>query len=139
LFTIGLLRALEAEGADLSNLRLRRFPEGLAERVAERLKGLDAPARSTLEVLATLGRRAEFGELVAASGASTRVKGRDGATSLQSTCLDEMCGRDLQIPRSHDVTVSLGASEAGRTDGRTQSDSRGATGGPTGETVTLRS
>lgn len=69
LFTIGLLRALEVEGADLSHPRLRRLPEGLAERVGERLKGLEAPARSTLEVLATLGRRVEFGELVATSGA----------------------------------------------------------------------
>lgn len=68
LFTIGLLRALEDEGADLSHPRLQRLPEGLVERVGERIKGLDTPARSTLEVLATLGRRVEFGELVEASG-----------------------------------------------------------------------
>jgi DNA-binding CsgD family transcriptional regulator len=68
LFTLGLLRALQEEGADLNAPRLRRLPEGLADRVAERLVGLDEPARSTLEVLAALGRRVELDEIVGLSG-----------------------------------------------------------------------
>jgi DNA-binding CsgD family transcriptional regulator len=68
LFTLGLLRALQDEGADLGAPRLRRIPEGLAERVAERLKDLEAATRSTLEVLAVVGRRVEVGDLVALAG-----------------------------------------------------------------------
>lgn len=65
LFTLGLLTALLEEGADLAAPRLRRLPEGLAERVSARLATLDEPARATLEVLAVLGRRVELGQVVA--------------------------------------------------------------------------
>jgi class 3 adenylate cyclase/DNA-binding CsgD family transcriptional regulator len=68
LFTLGLLRALQEERADLTHPRLRRLPEALADQVAQRLDGLDEPARSTLEVLAALGRRVELGEIVGLSG-----------------------------------------------------------------------
>jgi class 3 adenylate cyclase len=54
LFTLGLLRALLDEGADLAAPRLRRLPEGLAERVTARLSQLDEPQRSVLEVLAVV-------------------------------------------------------------------------------------
>jgi DNA-binding CsgD family transcriptional regulator len=63
LFTIGLLRALEEEGADLTSPQLHRVPEALADRVTQRLKGLDEPARAVIEVLSVLGRRVELGEL----------------------------------------------------------------------------
>lgn len=68
LFTIGLLRALLDEGADLTAPRLRRLPESLAERVVARLESLPEPARSTLEMLAVVGRRLELGDVVAMSG-----------------------------------------------------------------------
>ena len=44
LYAIGLVRALLEEGADLSAPALRRLPEALAERVANRLRHLDGPA-----------------------------------------------------------------------------------------------
>jgi class 3 adenylate cyclase/tetratricopeptide (TPR) repeat protein len=63
LFALGLLRALAEEGADLSAPRLRRLPEGLAERVATQVRRLDDQAVHVLEVLSVLGRRVEFGDL----------------------------------------------------------------------------
>lgn len=68
LFTIGLLRALLEEGADLAAPRLGRLPEALAERVTARLGALNEPTRSTLEVLAVVGRRVELGTVVALTG-----------------------------------------------------------------------
>lgn len=55
LFATGLLRALLAEGADLTRPALRSVPETLADRVLARVKGLDEAATETLEVLALLG------------------------------------------------------------------------------------
>jgi DNA-binding CsgD family transcriptional regulator len=63
LFALGLLRALEEEGADMSAPRLRHMPEALSERVALRVKALDDSARSTIETLAVLGRRVDLSEL----------------------------------------------------------------------------
>ncbi len=68
LFARGLLHALLDEGADLSAPRLRRLPEGLAERVVARLDGLPDAARNTVELLAVVGRRIELGDLVDLSG-----------------------------------------------------------------------
>lgn len=68
LFTLGLLRALLDEQADLSAPQLRRLPEGLAERVTARLGGLNEPSRSVLEVLAVVGRRVELSAVAALSG-----------------------------------------------------------------------
>jgi class 3 adenylate cyclase/DNA-binding CsgD family transcriptional regulator len=68
LFALGLIKALQDEGADLAAPRLRRLPEALAERVIARLGALDEPARSTLEVLAVVGRRVELGSVVALTG-----------------------------------------------------------------------
>jgi class 3 adenylate cyclase/DNA-binding CsgD family transcriptional regulator len=68
LFTIGLVRALLDEGADLAAPRLRRLPETLAEQVAARLGTLDEPARSTLDLLAVVGRRVGLGDVAALSG-----------------------------------------------------------------------
>ncbi|MGH9037523.1 MAG: ATP-binding protein [Acidimicrobiia bacterium] len=68
LFALGLLKALQDEGADLAAPRLHRLPETLAERVIARLGALDEPARSTLEVLAVVGRRVDLGSVVALTG-----------------------------------------------------------------------
>lgn len=65
LFALGLLKALQDEGADLAAPRLRRLPEALAERIVARLGRLDDAARSTLEVLAVVARRVELGNVVA--------------------------------------------------------------------------
>jgi DNA-binding CsgD family transcriptional regulator len=68
LFALGLLQALVEEGADLSAPTLRSLPEGLAERVAARARGLDEPELATLEALATAGRRVRFQDLVSFTG-----------------------------------------------------------------------
>ncbi|MGH9011738.1 MAG: LuxR C-terminal-related transcriptional regulator, partial [Acidimicrobiia bacterium] len=54
--------------ADLSAPRLRRLPEGLAERVANSVRRLDKPERATLEVLAVAGRALALREVEALTG-----------------------------------------------------------------------
>jgi DNA-binding CsgD family transcriptional regulator len=75
LFALGLLAALLEEGADLAAPRLRRLPEGLAERVTTRLANLEDAARATLEVLAVLGRRVELSNVVALTARPLDVVG----------------------------------------------------------------
>jgi predicted ATPase len=60
LFALGLLRALQEEGADLTAPQLHRLPEDLGERVAARMQFLDEPALSILELLAVHARRMEL-------------------------------------------------------------------------------
>ncbi|HYU20260.1 MAG TPA: AAA family ATPase [Chloroflexota bacterium] len=60
LFALDLVQALVDEGADLSAPRLRRLPEGLSERVRNRLRLLDEATLATLETLAVLGQRIEL-------------------------------------------------------------------------------
>lgn len=67
LFALGLLQALIDEKADLAAPALRRVPEALADRLGNRLAGLDEPALATLEMLAVLGRRAGNAELATMS------------------------------------------------------------------------
>jgi len=69
-FALALMRALLERGGDLGSPALERLPESLAERVAGRLSHLDSSAVSILELLATLGRRAELRSLVAVSGSA---------------------------------------------------------------------
>ena len=68
LFAIGLLRALVDEQADLTAPRLRRLPEGLAEQVIRRTRGLEESTRSMLELLAVAGRPVGLVDLLAMSG-----------------------------------------------------------------------
>ena len=68
LFALGLLQALVDEKADLSAPQLRSLPEALAERVAVSVRGLDESDLATLEALATVGRRADFQDLVVFTG-----------------------------------------------------------------------
>lgn len=68
LFAIGLVRALLEESADLSAPRLRRLPEGLAERVAARIRRSDDKERQTLELLAVAGRPVTLGDLTRLTG-----------------------------------------------------------------------
>lgn len=70
LFAIGLLRALQEEGADLTAPHLDRLPEGLAQRAVARTGRLDERERHVLELLAVMGRPVEFGSLVGMSGES---------------------------------------------------------------------
>jgi hypothetical protein len=67
LFTLGLVRALLEEGADLSAPVLRRLPETLSEQVSSRLRQLDESAVDLLVLLAVLGRRVELRSLLALS------------------------------------------------------------------------
>ena len=68
LFILSLLQALQDENADLAAPRLHRLPEGLTERVVARLGILGEHARNTLDLLAVVGRRVTFAELMALTG-----------------------------------------------------------------------
>ena len=56
--------------------QLRSLPEGLAERVMARVKGLDEPARETLQLLALFGSRVELHTLSAVTGEQADDLGR---------------------------------------------------------------
>src|SRR6267143_6195104 len=68
LFALGLVRTIVEQGGDLTAPTLERVPEELSDRVMSRLKQLDEPSLSTLEVLAVVGRRVELQELVVLTG-----------------------------------------------------------------------
>jgi predicted ATPase len=68
LFALGLLQALEDEGADLSAPELRSVPESLADRVRARLRLLDEANLATLANLALLERRVGLDDLVRVTG-----------------------------------------------------------------------
>jgi predicted ATPase len=102
LFAIGLVRALIEEGADLSAPRLQRLPESLAQRVVSRMKQLDEPQRSTLELLAVIGRRVEFAELTALSGRLTEDLGRVLSTlSASGIVVEHERGPELSYEIHH--------------------------------------
>lgn len=64
MFALSLLQALVEQGADLAAPQLRSLPEALAGAVRARLEGLDQAAIATLELMAVVGQRVEFEELV---------------------------------------------------------------------------
>jgi DNA-binding CsgD family transcriptional regulator len=66
LFGIGLIRTLLDEGANLAAPTLRRVPTDMTDHVMTRVASLSGPIRSTLEVLAVIGRRSQIEELAAA-------------------------------------------------------------------------
>ena len=68
LFALGLLQALEEEGADVSAPELRSVPESLADRVRNRLRQLDEANLVTLAVLALLERRVGLEDLILVTG-----------------------------------------------------------------------
>jgi class 3 adenylate cyclase/DNA-binding CsgD family transcriptional regulator len=102
LFTIGLLRALLDERADLSAPRLERLPEGLAERVAARTRHQSEPARSTLELLAVAGRPVTLSDLTALSGQSIEELGPLLVDLLDiRAVVEEERGRELTYSVHH--------------------------------------
>jgi class 3 adenylate cyclase/DNA-binding CsgD family transcriptional regulator len=102
LFAMGLLRALEEEGADLSAPHLHRVPQHLADQVRARLRALDEPARAVLEVLAVLGRRVDFSDLVALGGRSVEDLGPILEELVHSRlALEEERGRQLSYEVAH--------------------------------------
>ncbi|MGY1673105.1 ATP-binding protein [Geodermatophilus sp. SYSU D00710] len=64
-----LLRALQAEGADLAAPELQELPDSLAARVELDLARVGPDAVALLELLAVLGRRTDLRSLVALAGA----------------------------------------------------------------------
>jgi len=102
LFAIGLLRALLEEDADLTSPRLERLPESLTQRVVGRTKLLDDPQRSTLELLAVLGRQIEFNNLVRLSGQPAEQLGRILAALVAARAVvEEERGRELTYEIHH--------------------------------------
>jgi tetratricopeptide (TPR) repeat protein len=116
LFILGLLQALEDEKADLAAPRLRRLPEGLAERVNARVAALGGPARDVLDLLAAIGRRVEVAELPSLSGLAADHVGPilDDLAHARFVTPDER-GGELTYEVAHPVVQeaiyqSLGAS-----------------------------
>jgi class 3 adenylate cyclase len=96
LFALELIQALNDEGADLAAPELRSLPGGLAERVSTRLKLLDEAALEILELLATLGRPAELGDLVRLSGQPLEALGEVLRHLVRARLvLEERTGRDV--------------------------------------------
>ena len=108
LYAIGLLRALLAEGADLSAPRLQRLPEGLTERVRSELRQFDPTARSLLELLAVVGRPASLNDLGALVGEPPEALEEivDGLVVARIVAEDERGGvltYDIHHPLVRDV------------------------------------
>jgi DNA-binding CsgD family transcriptional regulator len=102
LFTLGLLRALLEEQADLSAPRLERLPEGLAERVAARTRHHSEPARGFLELLAAIGRPVTLSDLTALSGQSIEELGPLLVDLLEvRVVVEEERGRELTYSVHH--------------------------------------
>ena len=104
LFTLSLLQALLDENADLAAPRLQRLPEGLTERVAARLGILADPARETLDLLAVVGRRMPFAELIALTGRPEEELGPilDGLARSPLITQDER-GGELSYEIAHPI------------------------------------
>jgi DNA-binding CsgD family transcriptional regulator len=102
LFANGLLRALLEEGGDLTAPRLERFPESLTERVIARIKDHTDDEKTTLEVIALLGRPAAIGELVAITGRGLEDLARIlGVLVSGRAVTEEERGRDLTYEIHH--------------------------------------
>jgi DNA-binding CsgD family transcriptional regulator/tetratricopeptide (TPR) repeat protein len=130
LFTIGLLTALQEEGADLGAPGLRRLPEALADRVTARLAGLDETARATLEALAVVGRRLELSAvgdltgqpldavapvldaLVRSRLVAEEERGRDVTYEIAHPLVQEAIYQNLGAARRHAVHRSVARSLA---------------------------
>ncbi|WP_300007448.1 LuxR family transcriptional regulator [Pseudonocardia sp.] len=97
---IGLLHALVEEGADLHRPALRRLPEALSDRVALRLRGLDAVAGTIVELLSVIGRRADLRSLVALSGRPPA----ELVAGIEHLVRARLVGED---DRGSDVTVEI--------------------------------
>ncbi len=95
-FALGLLGAVVDEDADLAAPRLRQIPEGLADRVAQRLVGLGPGPVGIVEALAVLERPVPLAELA-----------RTGDVAL-----DTAAGTVAELIRSRLVTVVDNGSEA---------------------------
>ena len=108
LFAISLLRALIAEGGDLSAPHLSRLPVGLTERVTSELRRLDAPPQELLELMAVVGRPVSFGDLTAVTGRAFEDLGPILAELVKARIVveDERSGElsyELQHPLVRDV------------------------------------
>ncbi|HEV8626531.1 MAG TPA: AAA family ATPase [Acidimicrobiia bacterium] len=102
LFAVGLLRALLEEGADLSRPELRVLPEDLSERVGVRLRQLDAASRAVLEMVAVVGYRVAFGELMSLCGQPfDRLAQILDALVAERFVAEEEHGRDLTYEVAH--------------------------------------
>ncbi len=114
LYAIGLLRALVDERADLSAPHLARLPERLTERVAARVRGLDAPSRETLELIAVVGRPVSLTELTELTGTSLAGLGPILARLVEAgIVLEDERGRGLAYEIQHPVLRDVIYQETG--------------------------
>jgi predicted ATPase len=97
LFALGLLRSLLDEGGDINHPQLRRLPEEMTQRVTARTRSLDGPALATLELIATLGQRVGFEELVHVGGRTLE--------ELGSIC-EALVGQRLVVEEERDGHIA---------------------------------
>lgn len=114
LFTIGLLRALTEEGADLTDPRLERIPHKVSERVALDIHALDSRHREVLETLAVLDQRCDLDELRKLSSRSVQELGI-ALDSLSRTQLvaEQGSGLDLRYEIAHPIIQDVIYDEMG--------------------------
>jgi class 3 adenylate cyclase/DNA-binding CsgD family transcriptional regulator len=116
LFATGLLRALVEEGADLSRPALRALPEDLAERVAVRLRQIDAGSRAVLELVSVVGYRVGFSELLSLCGQPLDRLAviLDGLVRSRFVAEDEQ-GRELTYEVAHPLIAEAVYQDIGAT------------------------
>ncbi|HEX2052801.1 MAG TPA: AAA family ATPase [Actinomycetota bacterium] len=102
MYAISLLQALVEQGADLDSPHLRSLPEALAGVVKNQLEGLDEAALATLELMAVVGQRVEFDELVRLSSRPPERLERILHKLVRSRLVvDEERGRSLTYEIAH--------------------------------------
>jgi DNA-binding CsgD family transcriptional regulator len=114
LYAIGMLRALLDERADLSAPHLARLPERLTERVAARVRRLDAPGRDLLELIAVVGRPTSLTELTELTRASlTGLEPILAGLVDSGIVLEQERGRELAYEIQHPMLRDVIYQQAG--------------------------
>lgn len=102
MYALSLLQALVEQGADLDSPHLRSLPDALAGVVKTQLEGLDEAAISTLEVMAVVGQRVEFDELIRfAARPADRLEVLLHKLVRSRLVVDEERGRSLTYEIAH--------------------------------------
>lgn len=108
LYAIGLLRALLEEGADLAAPALKRLPEGLAERISARMRGIEPAQVAVLEMVAVAGRPVAIGDLTALTALSMEELGPILADLVaRRGVVESERGRTLTYEMSHPLVRDL--------------------------------
>jgi DNA-binding CsgD family transcriptional regulator len=108
LFALSLLQELLDEGADLSNPKLLMLPGSLADRISNRVSGLDDAQQTLLEVLAVTGSRVDFGDLARLTDRPRELLGPSLQRLTRSRLVvEEERGRRLTYEIAHPLIQEL--------------------------------